>query len=63
MKLTIKEWRRVKEISQEQMANLIGVHINTYRAWEENPGEMRLSKAALIAEKLEIPLDDILFTH
>lgn len=63
MKLTIKEWRRVKEKSQEQMANLIGVHINTYRSWEENPGEMRLSKAALIAEELGITLDDILFTH
>lgn len=63
MKLTIKEWRRVKGISQKQMADLIGVHVNTYMSWEENPGEMRLSKAAIIAEKLEIPLDDILFTH
>lgn len=63
MKLTLDEWRRVKKISQEQMAELIGVHVNTYRAWEENPGDMRLSKAAIIAERLDITLDDILFTH
>lgn len=63
MKLTLDEWRRVKKISQEQMAELIGVHVNTYRAWEENPGDMRLSKAAIIADRLNITLDDILFTH
>lgn len=63
MKLTLDEWRRVKKISQEQMAELIGVHVNTYRAWEENPGDMRLSKAAIIADRLDITLDDILFTH
>lgn len=63
MKLTLEEWRRAKKISQEQMADLIGVHVNTYRSWEENPGDMRLSKAALVAEKLELSIDDILFTH
>lgn len=63
MKLTIEEWRRAKGISQEEMANLCGIHLNTYRAWEKNPGEIRLSKGVLIAEKLEIPIDDILFTH
>ena len=63
MKLTIKEWRRAKEISQEQMADLIGVHINTYRAWEDNPEDIRIGKAVLIADKLGIPLEDILFTH
>ena len=63
MKLTLEEWRRAKKISQEEMADLIDVHVNTYRAWEENPGDMRLSKAMIIAERLNITLDDILFTH
>ena len=61
MKFTIREWRRVKEISQEEMAGLCGVHINTYRAWEDNPAEMRLSKAVIVAERLGIKLDDIIF--
>ena len=63
MQLTLEEWRRAKKISQEQMAELLGIHVNTYRAWEENPGEIRLSRALLIAEKLEIPIDDLIFTR
>jgi transcriptional regulator with XRE-family HTH domain len=63
MKLTIKEWRRAKEISQERMASLCGVHINTYRAWEENPEDIRIGKAVLISDILGIPLEDILFTR
>ena len=63
MKLTIKEWRRVKEISQEQMADLCGVHVNTYRAWEEKPEDIKIGKAILISDKLGIPLEDILFTQ
>lgn len=63
MQLSIKEWRRAKGISQKEMAKLIDVNINTYIAWEENPGNIRLNKAVLIAEKLGISLEDILFTH
>ena len=61
MKLTMKEWRRAKNITQEEMANLCGVHVNTYRAWEENPSEIKLSKAVLISEKIGVPLSDIIF--
>jgi putative transcriptional regulator len=59
MELTIRELRRVKEISQEEMANACGVHMNTYRAWEENPKDIRLGAAKIIASKLGISLDDI----
>ena len=60
MRLTLREWRRVKEMSQEEMANVCGVHLNTYRAWEENPAEIRLSKANLIADALGISITDII---
>lgn len=59
MQLTLKEWRRVKGISQETMAEKCGIHINTYRAWEENPSEIRLGKAQLMADALGIALKDI----
>lgn len=59
--LTLKEWRRAKGVSQEELANLCGVHVNTYRTWEENASEIKLSKAALIAERLGISLSDISF--
>lgn len=61
MRLTLKEWRRAKNISQEEMASVCGVHINTYRAWEENPEEIKLSKAVLISERIGVSLSDIFF--
>lgn len=60
MKLSIREWRRIKEISQEEMAKLCDVHPNTYRAWEENPSEIKIGKALLIAERFGISLNDII---
>lgn len=60
MKLSIDAWRRARGISQEKAANVLGIHINTYRRWEENPGEMRYDKALLLADLLGISLDDIL---
>lgn len=59
MQFTIRELRRAKEISQEEMANVCGVHVNTYRAWEDNPSEIKLSKAVVIANRLGIGLEDI----
>lgn len=64
MKLTLREWRRLKEVSQEEMAKICGedgVHVNTYRAWEEKPSTIKLSDAVKIAERLGITLDDIIF--
>lgn len=60
MKLTLDAWRRARGLSQETMAEIAGVHINTYRSWEQNPGEMRYDKALKIADKLQINLSDIL---
>lgn len=61
MRFSIKELRRAKEITQEEMASLCGVHLNTYRAWEDNPAEIKLSKAMIIARRLGIELKDVIF--
>ncbi len=61
MKLSIKELRRAKNISQSEMASLCAVNINTYRTWEDNPADIKLSKAVIIADRLGIELKDILF--
>ena len=60
MKLTFREWRRLKEITQEQMAELCGIHVNTYRIWEDKPSEIKISSAMKIADRLGITLDDII---
>lgn len=61
MKLTLAEWRRARGISQEKMAEDLGVHINSYTRWEKNPLEIRYGNALTIANILNVSLDDILF--
>ena len=60
MKLALDAWRRARNISQESLADACGVHVNTYRVWEQNPGEMRLDKVMNVAEILQIDMSDIL---
>ena len=61
MQMTIKEWRRAKGISQEEMADTCGVHVNTYRAWEENPEAIKITNATKISERLGVSMSDIDF--
>lgn len=63
MSLTVREWRRVKEISQETMAERLKVHVNTYQSWERNPGRISLEKAIEISKILDVPLNDITFVE
>ena len=59
--LTLKEWRRAKGISQEAIAADVGVHANTYIAWEKDPYKIPFGKAVRIAEILGVPFTDINF--
>jgi len=60
--LTVKQWRLAKEKSQQEMADALGVHINTYRNMEENPRKIRIGQAVQIAKLLGVSMNDILFT-
>lgn len=59
--LTIKEWRRLKGITQEEMAAACGVHVNTYRSWEEKPEMIKLTNAQKISDRFGVPMGDIIF--
>lgn len=61
MALTVREWRRLKEISQESMAKMLNVHVNTYQNWESDPGKISIEKAMEIANIFDVSLDDITF--
>lgn len=43
------------------MANLLGVHVQTYRKLEENPEDISIKQAKKIAEYLGVPYNDIYF--
>ena len=61
MALTLREWRRVKEISQENMAEKLSIHVNTYQNWEKEPEKIAFAKAVEISKILGVSIDDIAF--
>lgn len=61
MALTIRQWRRAKELTQEQMASKLKIHVNTYMNWEEAPEKISIGRAVEIADILGVSLDDIIF--
>lgn len=62
-KLTLKQYRLIRDLTQEQMAEIIGVHINTYRNWEESPGKISIDKAKKIAQALSISVNEVFFIN
>lgn len=62
-KLTVKQHRLIREISQEEMADKIGVHVQTYRAWEESPEKISIAKAKKIAAAFNISINEIFFAN
>ena len=63
MSLTVREWRRLREISQEDMAQRLNVHVNTFQKWEKDSGKIPFSKAVEIAKILDVAIDEISFVE
>lgn len=61
MGLSLKQIRLVKGKTQEEMANLLSVHVQTYRKLEENPEEVTIKQAKLISAFLDVSYNDIFF--
>ena len=57
----MKQWRLAKGISQEKMASECGVHRNTYAVWEENPENVSVKNAKIIAKALGESVNSIFF--
>lgn len=61
MKHTFREWRRLKEMSQQELADRVGVHVNTVVNWEEHPETMTIKRALDVVEALGVTLDEVIF--
>lgn len=61
MKLTLRQARLVREKTQDQMADILGVHVQTYRKIEENPEEATVKQAITLSKALAVPYEDIFF--
>ena len=61
-KLTLGQARKAREFTQEEMAQELGVHVDTYRTLEKNPGRITVDQMRVICNKLKMKSDDIFFT-
>lgn len=61
MHLNLKQTRRVKEKTQNEMAKMLGIHVDTYRKLEENPEIATIQQAKAISAFLGVSYNDIFF--
>lgn len=61
-RFTLKQWRGIRGISQKEISQSLGVHINTYQKWEQEPGKIKVEQAQKLAEVFNVPIDEIDFS-
>lgn len=58
-RLTLRQWRLAREVSMDQMAKSLGIHPNTYAAWEQEPEKIPVGKAIKITQLLDVRMEDL----
>lgn len=59
--LTIRQLRLMHEISQVKMAEMLGVHVNTYVKWEKEPQDIPVNKAILMCQIFDTNFESVIF--
>lgn len=59
MKITVKQARVGKGMTQEEMAKALGVSIPTYRVYEKKPWRMSYETLVKLAEIAGVELSDL----
>lgn len=59
--MSIRQARRMRDISQNQMAADMGIHVQTYRKIENHPEEATIEQAKCIARLLGMSYDELNF--
>lgn len=59
MQYTLKELRARHGLTQEQVAEKVGVATLTYRLWEQNPFKIQIGAVYRLAEIFNVKIDDI----
>lgn len=62
-KITVKAARVNAGLTQEELANKMGVHRSTISSWETNPSTMQIKDAELLCKILNIPISNIFFGY
>lgn len=61
LKLTVAEARRMRGLTQKEVAEQLGIAFNTYRLKENGTTKFYVDEASKLAEILDIPYGDLLF--
>lgn len=61
MKLTMKQARLLAELKQQEVAEILGVHVQTYMKWEKNPEEMSIGTAKQFSRIVKREFEEIFF--
>lgn len=62
-KMTLKAARAQADLTQEQIAQKMGIARNTYNDYENYKIFMRIDKAVQFSEIVSIPFDNIIFLN
>ncbi len=60
-KYTLKELRARKNETQSQVAEALGVSVQTYCAWEKNISNVAVSKVNAVAKYFGVALNQLFF--
>lgn len=61
MQLTLKAARTNKGLTQEEMADMLGMSMKTYRRIESEPGWMRITDALKFVEITGVAMESLFF--
>lgn len=59
--ISLKQARLLGEKTQDYMAELLGIHVQTYRKLEQNPDSVTVGQAKVISKNLGFSYDTIFF--
>jgi len=62
MTYTPKQARILHDLTQENVADVLKVHVQTYRKLETDPDKFTIEQAKIFSEFVGIPCDQIFFS-
>lgn len=61
MSISVKMARVGANLTQQQLADEMGIHVQTYAKMENNPGSMTIDESKLFARIVGVPWGEIFF--
>lgn len=61
MVLTMKQARHLAGKTQQEIADMMGIHVNTYRDYEKNPDKMTVRQTRDFCAAVNVKMSDISF--